>query len=169
MCSITQHCLTLWSPMNYSPSAPLSMRHPRQEYWSGVPFPSLGNLPNPGVEPISLESPASASGFSTTSATWEALNIPSGDVYYWNISSEWSFKVFLLLHSLTAVLDSLTPIFLISTQRTHWFCLWAWLIVSYQPQLRTLLMFFHMRSKYQHHFLVDAKAKCVFIISGVFL
>ena len=31
--------------------APLSMGFPRQEYWSGMPFPSPGDLPNPGIEP----------------------------------------------------------------------------------------------------------------------
>jgi len=44
----------------------------RQEYWSGLPFPSPGNLPDPGIEPLSLESPALAGRFFTTSATWEA-------------------------------------------------------------------------------------------------
>ena len=38
-----------------------------------VAMPSLGDLPNPGIEPSSLTSPALASGFFTTSATWEAL------------------------------------------------------------------------------------------------
>ena len=38
--------------------APLSMGFSRQEYWSGLPFPSLGDLPNPGVEPTSPVSPA---------------------------------------------------------------------------------------------------------------
>ena len=33
--------------------APLSMGFPRQEYWSGLPFPSPGDLPNPGIKPIS--------------------------------------------------------------------------------------------------------------------
>ena len=33
----------------------LSMRFPRQEYWSGLPFPSPVDLPNPGIEPMSLE------------------------------------------------------------------------------------------------------------------
>ena len=37
--------------------APLSMRFPRQEYWSGLPFPSLEDLPHPGAEPVSLLSP----------------------------------------------------------------------------------------------------------------
>ena len=42
---------------------PLSMGFPRQEYWSGLPFPSLGDLPNPGTEPVS---PALPGGFFTT-------------------------------------------------------------------------------------------------------
>ena len=51
--------------------APLSMEFSRQEYCSGLPFPSPGDLPDPGIEPASLTSPALASGFFTTSATWE--------------------------------------------------------------------------------------------------
>ena len=42
--------------------APLPMGFPRQEYWSGLPFPSLGDLPDPGIEPMS---PALAGGFFT--------------------------------------------------------------------------------------------------------
>ena len=38
----------------------------RQEYWSRVPFPTRGDLPDPGIEPIFLESPALAGGFFTT-------------------------------------------------------------------------------------------------------
>ncbi|ELR52587.1 hypothetical protein M91_18885, partial [Bos mutus] len=49
--------------------APLSMGFSRQEYWSGLPFPPPGTLPNPGIEPVSLKSPALAGGFFTTSAT----------------------------------------------------------------------------------------------------
>ena len=45
----------------------------RQDYWSGLPCPLPGDLPNPGIEPESLMSPALASGFFTTSATREAL------------------------------------------------------------------------------------------------
>ena len=36
-----------------SQQAPLSMGFPRQEYWSGLPFPSPGDLPDPGIEPRS--------------------------------------------------------------------------------------------------------------------
>ena len=61
--------------------APLSMGFSRQEYWSGLPCPPLGNLPNPGIEPSSLVSPALAGGFFTTSTTWEApvRNLPHGN------------------------------------------------------------------------------------------
>ena len=52
--------------------APLSMGFSRQEYWSGLPCPSLENLPDPGIEPVSLMSPAMTGGLFTTSATWEA-------------------------------------------------------------------------------------------------
>ena len=44
----------------------------RQEYWSGLPFPISGNLPNPGIKPKSLLSPALAGRFFTTSTTREA-------------------------------------------------------------------------------------------------
>ena len=43
----------------------------RQEYWSGLPFPSPGDLPGPGMEPEFLTSPALAAGYFTTSTTWE--------------------------------------------------------------------------------------------------
>ena len=49
---------------------PLSMRFSRQEYWSGLPFPSPWDLPDPGIEPVSPVSSALAGRFFTTSATW---------------------------------------------------------------------------------------------------
>ena len=45
----------------------------QQEYQSGLPCPPPGDLPNPGIEPMSLTSPALADGFFSTSTTWEAL------------------------------------------------------------------------------------------------
>ena len=61
--------VTLWTVCC---QAPLSMRFSRQEYWSELPFPPPGDLPNPRIEPASPESPASAGIFFTTRATWEA-------------------------------------------------------------------------------------------------
>ena len=52
----------------------LPMEFSRQAYWSGLPFPTPGDLPDPGIEPTSLVSPVLAGGFFTTSASWEALN-----------------------------------------------------------------------------------------------
>ena len=46
--------------------APLSMGFSRQEYWSGLPFPPSGDLPDSGIEPVSLGSPSSAGGFFST-------------------------------------------------------------------------------------------------------
>ena len=71
MCLVTsvRLCETLWT---VALQAPLSMGFSRQEYWSGLPFPSRGDLPDPGIEPRSLVSPALAGGFFTTSAIWEA-------------------------------------------------------------------------------------------------
>ena len=52
--------------MNCSRQAPLSMKFPRQEYWSGLPFPLPGDLPNPGMETTSPVSPALAGRVFTT-------------------------------------------------------------------------------------------------------
>ena len=50
------------TPWTVAQQAPLSMRFPREEYWSGLPFPSPGDLPNPGTE--------------TTSPAWQADSLP---------------------------------------------------------------------------------------------
>ena len=50
---VTQSCPTLATPWTVAHQAPLSMEFSRQEYWSGLPFPSAGPLPNPGIEPAS--------------------------------------------------------------------------------------------------------------------
>ena len=60
------------TPWTVAHQAPLSMEFSRHEYWNGLPFPFSGDFPNPGMEPASLLSPASAGGFFTTSAAWEA-------------------------------------------------------------------------------------------------
>ena len=52
---VAQSCPTLATPWTVAYQAPPSMRFSRQEYWSGLPFPSPGDLPNPGTKP---ESPA---------------------------------------------------------------------------------------------------------------
>ena len=54
-----QSCLTLCGPMDCSPPVS-SVEFFRQVYWSGLPFPTLGDLPDPGIKPVSLVSPALA-------------------------------------------------------------------------------------------------------------
>ena len=53
---------------------PLSVGFSRQEYQSGLPCPSPGHLPDPGIKPPSLMSFSLAGGFFTTSITWETLD-----------------------------------------------------------------------------------------------
>ena len=60
---------TLWTVAH---QAPLSIGFFGQEHWSGLPCPPSGDLPDPGMEPVSLMSLALAAGFFTSSATWEA-------------------------------------------------------------------------------------------------
>ena len=60
---VAKSCPTLATPWTVAYQAPLSMGFSRQEYWSGLPFPSPGDLPDPGIEP---RSPA-----------WQAGSLPS--------------------------------------------------------------------------------------------
>ena len=67
--SVAQSCPTLWTIARQAPS---SMEFSRQEYWSGLLFPSPEDPPDPGIKPTSPVIPGLAGGFFTTSATWEA-------------------------------------------------------------------------------------------------
>ena len=67
---LLSHVELLETPWTVAQQAPLSMEFSRQEYWSGLSFPSPGDLPDPGIEPASLASPVLAGGFITT--------VPSG-------------------------------------------------------------------------------------------
>ena len=51
---VIKSCLTPATPWTVAHHASLSMGFPRQEYWNGLPFPSPGDLPNPGIEPGSF-------------------------------------------------------------------------------------------------------------------
>ena len=73
--AVLSHFSCVWlfaTPWTVARRAPLSMEFSRQEYWSGLPSQSAGVLPDAGIELVSPLSPASAGGFFTTSATWEA-------------------------------------------------------------------------------------------------
>ena len=68
--SCVRFLVTLWTTAH---QAPLSMGSSRQEFWSGLLCPSLGDLPNPGVKPMSLTSPALARVLFTTSSAWDVI------------------------------------------------------------------------------------------------
>ena len=76
MCVCVQllsHVQLFVTPWTVACQAPLSMEFSRQEYWSGLPCPLPRDLPDPGVEPTSLMSSASAGGFFTTAAAAKSL------------------------------------------------------------------------------------------------
>ena len=81
-CGVTQSASSLVfdsaTPQTVARQAPLSVGFSRQEYWSGLPFPPPGNLPDPGIE---SNSPALAGIFVTT----ETLGKPEGDPDDWLI------------------------------------------------------------------------------------
>ena len=68
-----QSCPTLCESMAVTYQASLSVGFSRKEYWSGLPYPPPGDLPDPGIEPVSLKSPVLAGRFFTTTATWKPL------------------------------------------------------------------------------------------------
>ena len=66
--SQVQLFVTLWT---IACQVPLSMGFSRKEYWNGLPCPPPGDLPDPGIKPVSLTSPALTGRFFTTRATWK--------------------------------------------------------------------------------------------------
>ena len=71
MLSYFSHIQLFVTPWIVAHQAPLSMKLSRQEYWSGLPCPPPGGLPDPGIKPGSFTSPMLAGVFFATSATWE--------------------------------------------------------------------------------------------------
>ena len=74
--TLLQPCLTLWAPCTVACQAPPSVGFSRQECWSGLPCPPPGDLPDPGIKPMPLMSPALAGRFFTTNITWDAEEVP---------------------------------------------------------------------------------------------
>ena len=66
MCVVLSRVRIFATPWTAARQAPLSMEFSTQNYWSGLPFPTPGYLPNPGIEPKSLASPALTSRVFTT-------------------------------------------------------------------------------------------------------
>ena len=60
------HIQLFTNPWTIAHQVPLSVEFSKQEYWSGLLFPTPGDLPNPGIKSMSLASPSLAGGFFTT-------------------------------------------------------------------------------------------------------
>ena len=75
-CLVAKSCLTLGTPWAIARKAPLSTGCPRQEYWSGLSFPSPGDFPNPGMNPRLLH----YRWFLYHWATWGVLTVPENQV-----------------------------------------------------------------------------------------
>ena len=69
---VLSHVRLFATPWTITLQAPLPIEFSRQEYLSALPFPSPGDLSDPGIKSMSLTSPALAGRFFTTSTTWEA-------------------------------------------------------------------------------------------------
>ena len=70
----------------------------RQEYWTGLPFLSLEDLPDPGIEPVSLKSLALAGRFFTTSTIWDTLINCIVIMYFLFQQLRQIMRCFLLIH-----------------------------------------------------------------------
>ena len=87
-------CATLWTVAH---QAPLSMEFSRQEYWSGLPCPPPRDLPDSGIEPVSL---ALTSGFFTNSAPWEAQTTLY-EIAFWKATERGRYCVWCSLNHLS--------------------------------------------------------------------
>ena len=76
---LLSHVQLYVTPWTVALQAPLPMEFSRQEYWSGLSFPNLGDLPDPGIKPTSLVSPALAGRFFTTVHLGIPRIIPTSD------------------------------------------------------------------------------------------
>ena len=99
--SVVTNSATPWTVAHQDP---LSMGFSWQEYWSGVPFPPPGDLPDPGIKHSALKSRAMAGKFFTTSTTWEAhmVDISITKINpYGNIKERYHFSFYSFTHFYT--------------------------------------------------------------------
>ena len=112
----------LCGPTNCGPPGSCGLGFPRQELWSGLPFPSPGDLPHPGTEHAS---PESADGFSTTGATWEALRPFSKEERLWK-PTEYFVN--------TSLFSCFFCFFLFNSVILFWQCQWLWNCFHFMAQ-----------------------------------
>ena len=116
---------SLWPPWTVAHQAPPSMGFSRQEYWSGLPFPSLGDLPNPGIEPRYLALQADA----LTSEPPVKPKFMLANIKTWRLVSKTSHKlqnIFIMCVSEQELPRYINCSFrLVIKVQTTWFFEWA--------------------------------------------
>ena len=143
-CCLVKSCLTLCNPpWVIVHQAPLFMEFPRQEYWSGLPFPSPGNLPDPRFKPVSL---ALAAGFFTLNhleSLYLFVVISHDPLYFCDVTCNFSlFLIYLFepsffLSFLISLAKDLSVLLIFSRQTTK---------ISFQQSFfqRTALSFINL-------------------------
>ena len=86
----TQYCPTLCDPMDCSRPGSSVHGFSGQEYWSRLPFPSPGNLPDPGIEPTSLASPALQVALATVTSFQFSFRGPSFLCHHQSLRFRWT-------------------------------------------------------------------------------
>ena len=87
-CAHMLSCVQLFvTPWTVAHQAPLSMEFSQQEYWSGLAFPTPGDLPYLEIKPLSFGSPVLAGRFFTIRATWETLKAVQNSYYIFQVHS----------------------------------------------------------------------------------
>jgi len=133
-CLIAKSCLSLFATLwTVARQAPLSKGFSRQEYWSGLPCPPPGDLPDPGIKLLSLMSPVLAGRFFTSSSTWEA---PKRNMQPQNMNYRLYICIFLSLYIYTHFLHLYTFINIFSLYihiYTHIFPLYVYIYIHIFP------------------------------------
>ena len=126
--------VTLWTIAHQTL---LSMGFSRQENCRGLPCPPPGGFPNPGIELVSLTSPALAGGFFTTSATWTRGYLRLIHVDVWQKASQYFKVIILQLNKLIIYASSLDLCLVYACMLSHFsrvqFFVILWTIASQAP------------------------------------
>ena len=85
-CLVVSNSTTIWTTAY---QGPLFMEFSRQDYWNGLPFPTPGDLPDPGIEPTSLLSPSLADGFFFFFNHWTSWEAQTKTLHLLNTRAEY--------------------------------------------------------------------------------
>ena len=156
MLSCVQFFVSPWTETHQASLSMLLCWFPRQEYWSGLPFPSLGDLPNPGIKPVSPMSPALAGRFFTTSTTWEVQALPFSEP----VSLDGKKGDSLLFRNLMCYVR-VESVLVWGQYNCRWFCLWIlfslYFILFYNYMVLVYLSFSQFGSINYIHIMVQPR------------